>query len=141
MLEAPHREHFSHDADIGVRGYGRTLAEAYEQSALALTAIVTDPRRVVPRESVAFSCEAPDREFLLVDWLNRVIYEMSTRKMLFSRFEVALGTQGNLHATLWGEPVSVERHEPAVEPKGATYTALSVTQQGEQWVAQCVIDV
>ena len=31
-------EHFSHDADVGIRGWGSTLAEAFEQAALALVA-------------------------------------------------------------------------------------------------------
>lgn len=83
-------EHFEHEADIGVRGRGATLAEAFAQAALALTAIVTDPTLVAPRIPVAIRCEAPDPEFLLVDWLNALIYEMATRHMLFSRYEVHL---------------------------------------------------
>ncbi len=37
-------EHFPHAADVGVRGFGKTPAEAFEQAALALTAVVTTPR-------------------------------------------------------------------------------------------------
>jgi tRNA nucleotidyltransferase (CCA-adding enzyme) len=48
---------------------------------------------------------------------------------------------GALHAVAHGEAVSPERHEPAVEVKGATYTALSVRHEGEDWIAECVIDV
>lgn len=133
-------EHFEHEADIGVRGRGATLAEAFAQAALALTAIVTDPTLVAPRIPVAIRCEAPDPEFLLVDWLNALIYEMATRHMLFSRYEVRI--EGDrLEATAWGEPVDRSRHQPAVEPKGATFTALQVARQGEEWIAQCVVDV
>lgn len=35
-------EHFPHQADIGVRGMGATLAQAFEQAALALTAVIVD---------------------------------------------------------------------------------------------------
>ncbi|WP_142804359.1 archease [Tepidiphilus sp. J10] len=133
-------EHFEHEADIGVRGHGATLAEAFAQAALALTAIVTDPALVAPRVPVTIRCKAPDPEFLLVDWLNALIYEMATRHMLFSRYEVRL--EGDrLEATAWGEPVDRSRHQPAVEPKGATFTALQVARQGEEWIAQCVVDV
>jgi SHS2 domain-containing protein len=133
-------EHFEHEADIGVRGRGATLAEAFAQAALALTAIVTDPALVEPRIPVAIHCEAPDPEFLLVDWLNALIYEMDTRHMLFSRYEIRI--EGDrLEATAWGEPVDRSRHQPAVEPKGATFTALEVARQGEEWIAQCVVDV
>ena len=134
-------EHFPHQADIGVRGLGATLAEAFEQAALALTAVIADPAEVAPGEMIELSCEAPDAELLLVDWLNRLIYEMATRNMLFSRFAVQL--QGNrLTAQAWGEPIDVARHHPAVEVKGATYTALKVAQQSDgSWLAQCVVDV
>src|SRR5262252_1868761 len=119
----PHWEHFPHAADIGVRGRGATKAEAFEQVALALTAVVTDLDSVAPREEITLRCQGPDDELQLTEWLNALIYEMATRKMLFSRFAVRF--DGPLViAQAWGEPVDVARHQPAVEVKGATYTAL-----------------
>jgi protein archease len=133
-------EHFPHDADVGVRGWGATEEQAFEQAALALTAVVTDVQ-VSPQAAIEVSCEAPDIELLLVEWLNSVIYEMAVRKMLFGRFKVRIDG-GRLHGTLWGEPVDVERHAPACEPKGATYTALRVAKASDgRWSAACIIDV
>jgi len=63
-------EHFHHQADIGVRGRGETLEEAFAQAATALTAVITDPTKVNPRKTIRVECEAPDRELLLADWLN-----------------------------------------------------------------------
>ena len=84
-------EHFEHRADIGVRGIAATLAGAFEQAALALTAAVCDPAAVIPREAV---------------------------------------------------PVDAPRHHPAVEVKGATYTALRVACGDDGlWTAQTVVDV
>ena len=134
-------EHFAHDADIGVRGIGTSREEAFEQAALALTAVITDPLNVRPDETVAIACEAPDDELLLVEWLNALIYETATRRMLWSRFTVRIEAH-RLRATAWGETTDVLRHQPAVEVKGATYTNLSVKQDpGGAWVAQCVVDV
>lgn len=133
-------EHFAHAADVGIRGFGSSEAQAFEQAALAMTAVVCDLDTVQARQAVAVDCEAPDRELLFVEWLNQLIFEMSTRKMLFSRFAVQL--EGNrLHGQAWGEPIDRSRHEPAVEIKGATYTALRVGHQGGQWLAQTVLDV
>lgn len=137
----PSWEHFPHEADIGVRGIGSTKDAAFEGAARAVTAVITDPDAVVPAQAVSMACEAPDDELLLVDWLNALVYEMATRKMLFSRFAVRI-TGHALQATAWGEPVEVARHQPAVEVKGATYTELSVKQdQQGRWIAQCVVDV
>ncbi len=144
MLQRPRMsarwEHYEHGADIGVRGYGATKAQAFEQAALALTAVATDAGAIEPRERVELACEAPDDELLLAEWLNALVCEMSTRKMLFSRFAVRLdGTR--LSGEAWGEPADPRRHEPAVEVKGATYTTLRVAQQGGEWLAQTVVDV
>ena len=141
MTAAARWEHFPHEADIGVRGLGATLEQAFEQAALALTAVIVDPAAVAPRETIRLSCEAPDAELLLVDWLNTLIYEMVTRNMLFSRFEVHVEGE-RLSAQVWGETLDVMRHHPAVEVKGATYTALQVARQPDgNWLAQCVVDV
>jgi SHS2 domain-containing protein len=133
-------EHFPHDADAGVRGFGATAAEAFEQGAQALMAVVTRTE-VEPKIRVEVSCEAPDLELLFVEWLNAIIYEMAVRGLLFGRFAVRIEDTG-LTGTLWGEPVDVERHAPACEPKGATYTALKVAANSDGvWSAACVVDV
>jgi tRNA nucleotidyltransferase (CCA-adding enzyme) len=132
--------HFSHDADIGVIGIGATKAEAFRQAALALTAVVTDPGKVAPLHPVAVCCQAQSDELLLVEWLNALVYEMAVRAMLFADFAVEIEA-GTLRATAYGEPVDLERHEPAVEVKGATLTALHVTESADGWRAQCVVDV
>lgn len=140
LLQA-HWEHFNHAADMGIRGRGKTVAEAFEQVALAMTAIIVEPGEVNATDPVTVECECPDRELLLVDWLNALVYEMACRNMLFSRFEVDI--EGDtLRGRAWGERVDRERHRPTVEVKGATYTALRVGQQEDgSWLAQCVVDV
>lgn len=134
-------EHFPHVADMGVRGFGATKEEAFSQAALAMTAVICDPACIQPVEAVEVACEASDDELLFVDWLNALIYEMDTRKVLFCRFQVKI--EGNrLTGKAWGQPVVVAEHQPAVEVKGATYTELSVRPTSEGgWCAQCVVDV
>lgn len=130
-----------HGADIGVRGVGRSKAEAFEQAAVALTAVITEPASVSANERVEITCQATDDELLLVDWLNALIYEMATRRMLFARYEVRI--DGNsLFAKAWGEPIDENKHELGVEVKGATCTELKVVQdQDGGWIAQCIVDV
>lgn len=134
-------EHFPHMADIGVRGLGPTRERAFEQAALAMTAVVTDPAEVRAIEAIEVACDAPDDELLLTEWLNALIFEMATRRMLLSRFEVHIDGH-TLTGRAWGEATDVGRHRPAVEVKGATFTALRVAREDDgRWVAQCVVDV
>jgi SHS2 domain-containing protein len=134
-------EHFPHGSDIGVRGFGRSVERAFERAAIALTAVVADTEQIRGQESVEVRCDAPDTELLLVSWLNAIIYEMAVRRMLFNEFRVAISGRF-LTATLTGERVDPERHQVAVEAKGATVTALKVACDAKgEWLAQCVIDV
>lgn len=134
-------EHFEHQADIGVRGYGATMEQAFEQAGLALMSVMVPLERITPASRVAVSCAAPDCELLFTDWLNSILHEMAVRKMVFSRFQVCL-QGGGLSGELWGEPMDALRHEPSVEVKAATYYSLRVWQEASGgWVAQCVVDV
>lgn len=134
-------ELFPHGADSGVRGHGQTKEAAFANAAYAMTAAIADAGAVRPETAVEVSCTAPDDELLLVDWLNALIYEMATRKMLFSRFSVRI-EDGTLTGVAWGEAIDPARHGLGVEVKGATYTALRVAREADgHWTAQCVVDV
>ena len=97
-------QHFAHDADLGIRGLGATISDAFAQAARALTAAMVDPDAVKPVVSIEIDCAGNDPEDLLYVWLNRIVFEMATRRMIFGRFDVEV--HGNtLHATAWGKQV------------------------------------
>ena len=125
-------ELYSHPSDIGVRGRGATREEAFAQAALALTSVITDLEKVQPKQAVQIECKEQDDDLLFLCWLSSLLYEMDTRRMLFSRFEVK-AIEGGIKAKAWGEPVEV---------KAATYADLKVQRKDDgTWVAQCIVDV
>jgi len=133
-------EHFENDrGGLGVRGFGDTEADAFEQAALALTSAITDPDGVAPRERVVIRCEATTDDLLLASWLDAVRAKMISSRMLFSRFEVWLdGTRLSAHA--WGEPVNAERHELRLKLKQARPESSRVARHAEGWIAQAIMD-
>ena len=134
-------QHFHHQADIGIRGIGATLGEAFAGGAAALMAVICSPEMVQPTECVEIKCEADEKNLLFADWINALIYEMDVRKMLFSRFEVTIDNH-KLTAKAWGETCDPDRHEFAVEVKAATFMELKAYKDNEdRWVVQCVVDV
>jgi len=140
-MSSKYWEHYPHPADMGIRGFGPNLAGAFEQAALALTAVITDLQTIEPKEKVEISCQEQDNELLFVGWLNALLYEMATKRMLFGKFEVKI-KNGRLNANAWGEEINVEKHNPTVEVKAATYGDLKVEQdKNGNWMAQCVVDV
>ncbi len=133
-------ETFEHEADVGIRGYGRTLEEAFSNAARALYSVMVQVDQVDPREKRNIEVAAPDRELLLIEWLNALLSLSDIERMVFSKFSVHIkGT--SVRGTAWGEPLDRIRHEPKVEVKGATYHLLRVAEENGVFTAQCVVDV
>ena len=133
-------ETFEHEADIGIRGFGGSMKEAFENAAVALYSVMVNIDTVNPVEERTVTVSAPDRELLLVEWLNALLAISDIERMVFSKFEVEMeGT--TLTGVARGETLDRDRHEPHVEVKGATYHMLSVKEQDGIYTAQCVVDV
>jgi SHS2 domain-containing protein len=139
-VPAQHWEHFDHAAGVGVRGFGTSRAAAFEQAALALTGLVADPGKVMPREAVPIWCEASDDELLLVEWLSAIVLEMASRRMLFGQFSVELADH-RLTATAHGEHICEMWDAPAMAVDRVTYSGLRVARTNEgAWIAQGIAD-
>jgi len=131
--------YFEHDADMGIVGRGETIERAFENAAMAMFAMMTGPAKVELRASVAIEFEEADRELALVTWLNRLLGEARSRTMVFGRFHLRRDA-AHWSGSAEGEPwrAGLER---GVEVKGATLTALAVTERDGIWDARCVVDV
>jgi SHS2 domain-containing protein len=133
-------ETFEHQADIGIRGFGATMEDAFANAAVALYSVMVNISRVEQKEFRGVNVSADDQEQLLVEWLNALLADSDIERMVFSRFEVRI--EGNrLAGTAWGEHLERDRHQAHVEVKGATYHQLSVRQERGRFVVQCVVDV
>ncbi len=133
-------ETFEHQADIGIRGFGMTLEEAFGNAAQALYSVMVRLDAVKPLEERTVSVSAPDHEILLVEWLNALLSLSDVDRMVFSKFEVKIEGAA-LKGSAWGEKLDPARHEPNVEVKGATYHLLQITEEDGKYTAQCVVDV
>lgn len=136
-------DHFVHGADIGVRGWGDTPREALENAALALTGVITDPSKIRSTTKILITdhLSSDDKDLLLYDWLNAIVFRMATEKFVFGKYQIE-EQGGAFRGCGWGEPIDEVRHDPAVEVKGATMTGLSLAQkENGLWVAECVVDV
>ncbi len=136
-------EILDHEADAGVRGIGGTLDEAFAEAARGMFSLMADLDLVQERGEVTIGVRADTLEGLLVAWLGELLRERDVRGMLFSRFEVRIGQDGEgwwLEGRAWGEPIS-PRHRLGVEVKAATYAGLRVERRGEAYIAQCIVDL
>lgn len=134
-------ETFDHTADLGLRVRAPDLPGLMTEAARALfAAIVENPGAVEPRQEVRVELPPDDPEFLLFDWLNRLLYHFDSEHLLLSRFAVTLDEAG-LHGTAQGEPLDRERHVLTHEVKAITYHGLKIEPHPEGWQAEVIVDI
>lgn len=137
-------ELFEHEADVGIRGIGKTLEKAFEEAAKALFSVEVDIKKVKARKAIKVSCKAENVEELFVEWLNALLAKASIVDMVFSQFKVKIEKKNDgfeLKGTAKGEKINPRRHVTKDEVKGATYAELKVYQDKGRWIAQCIVDV
>ncbi len=134
-------EVLEHTADTGIRATGDGPEEALVNAALGMFSILTDLDTVRPVREARVKVAATDREALLHDWLEELLFLSQTRGMLFSRFAVQHFADTHLDAIAWGEPLDAERHPLKVEIKAVTYHQLRFGPAGDGWEAAAVFDI
>ncbi len=131
----------SHTADIAYRIQGSSLAEIYQNAAEALVATMTDRRGLKPLEQRDITVEAPDREALLVEWLNHLLYLYDVDGFLGRDFEILALDDERLTARVRGETFDPERHVSKSAVKAATYHHLELGPRDHGWQATVIFDL
>lgn len=134
-------ELIDHTADIGVRIFGKTPAELFENAGLALFDIICDPRAVAAKQRRTFTLRRDNPEELLVEWLNALLFVFETERMLFSAFSVKTLDAAQLIAEAAGESYREGVHTIKTPVKAATYHNLGIREQNGVWEATVVLDV
>ncbi|EHR78319.1 archease [Thermococcus litoralis DSM 5473] len=137
-------EHYEHTADIGIRGYGETLEEAFEAVAIALFDVMVNVEKVEKREVREIEVEGEDLYSLLYNFLEELLILHDTEGLVFRDFEVKIEKTEKgykLKAKAYGEKLS-EKHEPKEEVKAITYHDMEIKQlPNGEWMAQLVPDI
>jgi SHS2 domain-containing protein len=134
-------EFFDHTADIGIRVFGNSLAELFENAGFALFDIITDIKQVSEREMRCITISRDGVDELLVEWLNSLLYIHATELLLCNKFHVQEIAQQSLTGEAWGEIFQDHRHVIKTEVKAVTYHGLSVYEENGLWKATVVLDV
>jgi len=134
-------EILEHTADIGLRAWGATLQEAFENAATALSAIVVELDDIEPRIAYPIAASGDDDQSLLVNWLNEALYYLDARRIVLRRFRIEHFGDGRVAGQAWGEPRDPVKHRPKVIVKGVTYHQLKIEQRPDGWQVQVFLDI
>jgi SHS2 domain-containing protein len=119
-------EILEHTADTGIIAYGDELKEAFENAALGMFSIITDPAQIETNLSRVININSPSPKDLLISWLNEFIYLFDAENLIFCRFDIIHLDESNLSAVAYGEKVDLSRHELKTGIKAATYHMLKI---------------
>lgn len=131
-----HYEEIDHTADWAFRAFGSTLQELFEHAAYALFALegALDAQSTLKR---TLHAEGIDREALLVNWLNELLFLQETRHETYQKFDITKFSDTALDATVHGaQATAVTKFIKAV-----TYHDLNIEQTEKGWQATIVVDV
>ena len=139
-------EPVEHTADIGLRVWGRSPNELFEQAALGMITLLTDPARVRPELEREIVLEAADLEEALVSWLQELIYLFEVERFLAAEFQVAAASSSGVRARVRGERFDRTRHETRMDIKAATYHNLHIQKLRaadgtDRWETVVIFDI
>ena len=130
----------NHTADVGIAAYGVNMKQAFTNAAKGLFSLITeldDIEEVLHRD---IEVTATDKESLLVEWLNELIYLFDTENIIFKRFDITELNNTRLKARSYGEKVDRSRHKLKTGVKATTYHMLKV-DKGDGCKVQVIFDI
>lgn len=134
-------EYLDHPADIGFRARAATLESLFAESAAALVNLILDPARIRPATAYPIAAEGPDREALLVNFLNEVLYLVDARRIAPAAFHVTVFTGTRLECVAMGEPRDPERHPAKLVVKAVTWHQLNVSETRDGFTGDVYVDI
>ncbi len=134
-----------HTADTGIKFYGETFSEIYENAAKGMFSLITDRRTVKPKEEKMFKIKGKDYEELTINWLRELHYFHQSKLFLFRKFKFnkLSGKERNftVYSTAFGENINLNRHIIKNEIKLVTYHKFHVKKIENYWEGLVIFDI
>jgi SHS2 domain-containing protein len=132
-----HFQEIEHTADWAFRAHGRDLAQLFANAARGMFELQAGAGSGETSVARGVAVSGVDRETLLVNWLNELLYLQETQHETYSRFEVLEISDMHLRALVHGRPSPAERKLI----KAVTFHDLEVRRSEDGWEAAIVVDV
>lgn len=135
-------EVFEHTADLGIRIRQSSFGALLSEAGMALFELMVEDLDTINQvERHTIHLTQSDKDLMLFDWLNELLYLFDARQLVLCRFDVTV-EKNELHATVFGEPRDESRHPLDHEVKAITYHQLLVEEQADgEWLAEVILDI
>ena len=130
-------EEIDHTADRAFRVTGRDMASLLENAALAMRALDAPRSARKPSATRQIEVQGADRESLLVNWLNEILYLQQVHELICERFHIDEVKNDRLRARV--ETRECARSDTHI--KAVTFHNLKVRETAGGLEAEVVVDV
>ena len=137
-------EYFDHTADIGMKAYGTTLAQMFENAARGMLSImfdITTGAEATRTKEVKLELEEENTEQMFVDWLNELLYILDTENLVPTNFNVLRVDGKRLEAEISGNPFDERIHRYKTEIKSTTYHMLEIGRENDKYFGMILFDI
>jgi len=134
-------ELINHTADLGIKVYGCSLRELFENTAYSMFDIMAELDKVKVRDFLKVEIEGERMDELLADWLRDLLYKFNGEGYLLKDFKIEEIDEKGLKAKVGGEKLDLSRHPLKREIKAVTYHELEVKKIDKGWQAQVIFDI
>jgi SHS2 domain-containing protein len=136
-----------HPADVGFLAYGATVAELFENAALAMCSLACAPEKIEDREPRQFTATGRDVESLLYSWLTEILAVADAEQLVFRHVSVSelrepqVGTTGLAKGIAYGEKFDRSRHDAGTYIKAVTLHQFAVERTSSGFRARVYLDL
>ena len=134
-----------HTADAYVAAYGKDLAKAFENAAVAMFDVMTEVEKINPSTEDHVEVLGHDEQELLYNWLEALLVKSEIDEMLYSKFEISELNQDlngfHLKAKIWGEKFDAMRHLQKVGIKAVTYHRMEIVKTPRKVTLKFILDI
>ena len=133
-------KYLEHTADIKFQAFGKTLEEAFENSALAMFNAMYD-NKVNEKIKKNIKVFGRDLENLLYNFLEEFLFLMDSEGFFMASCKVKIkkNKQYELEAEIKGD--EAKSYPISLDVKAVTYNSMFVKKEKNMWVCQVLIDV
>lgn len=140
MVNEPSYELIDHTADFGIRVFGGSAKNLFQNAAMALMDQLVETVDLLARQEKRITIEGNDWPDLMVNWLREILYLWAGEEILVHSVQIESIAENNLAAHLWVDPFSPDRHTLKSEIKAVTYHQIQVFDAGNRWEARVIFD-
>ena len=131
-------EFLEHTADIKFRVYGKTLKKIFENTALAISKIISKDKKILSKKKKTISLKGKDKEKLMYNFIDEIIYLLDAENFVVAQVKVKVKGD-HLSAVFYGD--DTKNYKNLDQIKSATYHEMYVKKTKSGWEAQAVVDV